>query len=222
MARPAGLEPATPGLTSQRTRDPHSRGRVRDRRTRKRRGRCPAARGVGDGAQGHRDLLPRRDHARESDVRSCGAIRVALPHLGARGQRDDASVLGWPYPESDSVIRFDDLLRPCRRAIAARQGDSEDDLRGLLTWLRLSRNGHDRTKGGGFRPEIAPLRATINQLAPAGVRMHRAAISTGRDNTTTAGAVTSCGARPVLEPSTTLPQPMQDRLLAESPHSVVG
>jgi spore coat protein A len=49
------------------------------------------------------DLLPRRDHARESDVRSCGAIRVALPYLGARGQRDDASVLGWPYPESDSV-----------------------------------------------------------------------------------------------------------------------
>src|SRR4029453_15517413 len=59
----------------------HSRDRVRDRRTRKRRGRGPAARGVGDGPQRHRDRLPRRDHARESDVRSCGAIRVALHHL---------------------------------------------------------------------------------------------------------------------------------------------
>ena len=41
--------------------------------------------------QGHRHRLSRRDHARESNLRHPGPVRLALPHRRARGQRDDAS-----------------------------------------------------------------------------------------------------------------------------------
>ena len=49
-----------------------------------------AARAVGDRCQRHGHRLPRRDHPRQSPFRSPGALRLALPHPRARGQRDDA------------------------------------------------------------------------------------------------------------------------------------
>src|SRR6266511_6199890 len=46
---------------------------------------------LGGGLQGHGHRLPGRDHEGQGAVRSRGPVRVALPHPGARGQRDDAT-----------------------------------------------------------------------------------------------------------------------------------
>jgi bilirubin oxidase len=48
-------------------------------------------RSLGDGRQGHRRRLSRRDHPPGREVRSEGPVRVALPHPRSRGSRHDAS-----------------------------------------------------------------------------------------------------------------------------------
>ena len=48
---------------------------------------------VGKKLQGHRHRLPWRDHPGQGSVRSPRPLRVALPHRGARRQRDDAALL---------------------------------------------------------------------------------------------------------------------------------
>ena len=50
------------------------------------------ARGVGERLQGHRHRLPRRGDPHQGEVQQPGAVRLALPHRRARGQRDDAAV----------------------------------------------------------------------------------------------------------------------------------
>ena len=72
---PSDWSVGDPQLHSGRASDPHSRDRVRDRRTK-----TPWALSGrprrGDGPQRQPMIsLPRRDHARESDVRSCGHLR---------------------------------------------------------------------------------------------------------------------------------------------------
>ena len=57
-------------------------------------GNATAARSLGERLQGHGDRLSGRGHAHPGTVQDAGAIRVALPHRRARGQRDDAAV---PY-----------------------------------------------------------------------------------------------------------------------------
>src|SRR4029453_9761473 len=47
---------------------------------------------LGAWPQGHRDRLPRRNHAREGALRPRRPLRLALPHRRARGQRDDAAL----------------------------------------------------------------------------------------------------------------------------------
>ena len=54
---------------------------------------CAPARAMGDGVQGHRRRLARRDHQGEGPLRHPGPLRLALPHPLARGQRDDEAVL---------------------------------------------------------------------------------------------------------------------------------
>ena len=48
--------------------------------------------GLGNGLQGHRHRLSRRDHPHQGTFRLAGLLRLALPHRRARGQRDDAAL----------------------------------------------------------------------------------------------------------------------------------
>ena len=54
--------------------------------------RPPSPGELGARSQGHRDRLPRRNHAREGALRPRRPLRLALPHRRARGQRDDAAL----------------------------------------------------------------------------------------------------------------------------------
>ena len=47
---------------------------------------------VGDRLQGHGDQLPGAGHTAEGSLRHARPVRLALPHRGARGQRDDAAL----------------------------------------------------------------------------------------------------------------------------------
>ena len=77
-------------------------------------------RSVGDRLQGHGHRLSRRDHPGQGAVRPGRALRVALPHRRARGQRDDAAVhrqliaplnaLTVPVPRNTTALTLDRTL----------------------------------------------------------------------------------------------------------------
>jgi hypothetical protein len=52
-----------------------------------------ARRNSGDGLQGYSDRLSGGDHPGQGPLRPARAVRLALPHRRARGQRDDAAIL---------------------------------------------------------------------------------------------------------------------------------
>ena len=69
---------------------------------------CPGE--LGARSQGHRDRLPRRDHAREGALRPRRPLRLALPHRRARGQRDDAALPDRALALPNSVLALSAAL----------------------------------------------------------------------------------------------------------------
>ena len=105
-----------PQLHRRRSPDPHPRDHVRGREPpADRRWPRTAPGQLGGGSQGHGDRLPGRDHAGEGPVRPPGAVRLALPHRRARGQRDDAALPDRPVTLRISPVFLGDRAAPAVR-----------------------------------------------------------------------------------------------------------